>query len=131
MIIYDSDWNPQNDMQAQARCHRIGQTKKVMIYRLTTRASYEEVMFETASRKLGLDQVMGRHSHILTPLLPHSHTLRIALDQAVLNGIETKEGGDGDLHRKLTPAELNSLLRHGAYGALQDDESSKRFCEEV
>ena len=49
----------------------------------------------------------------------------------MLNGIETKEGGDGDLHRKLTPAELNSLLRHGAYGALQDDESSKRFCEEV
>ena len=26
-IIYDSDWNPQNDVQAQARCHRIGQTK--------------------------------------------------------------------------------------------------------
>ena len=67
------------------------------------------------------------------PALPHlsPHLLRIGLDQAVLNGIETKEGGDGDLHRKLTPAELNSLLRHGAYGALQDDESSKRFCEEV
>ena len=61
MIIYDSDWNPQNDMQAQARCHRIGQTK-VMIYRLITRASYEEVMFETASRKLGLDQARGRAS---------------------------------------------------------------------
>ena len=66
------------------------------------------------------------------PALPHSHPIsRIGFDQAVLNGIETKEGGDGDLHRKLTPAELNSLLRHGAYGALQDDESSKRFCEEV
>ena len=62
VIIYDSDWNPQNDMQAQARCHRIGQTKKVMIYRLITRASYEEVMFETASRKLGLDQARGRTS---------------------------------------------------------------------
>ena len=62
VIIYDSDWNPQNDMQAQARCHRIGQTKKVMIYRLITRASYEEVMFETASRKLGLDQARGRAS---------------------------------------------------------------------
>ena len=49
-------------MQAQARCHRIGQTKKVMIYRLITRASYEEVMFETASRKLGLDQARGRAS---------------------------------------------------------------------
>ena len=62
VIIYDSDWNPQNDMQAQARCHRIGQTKKVMIYRLITRASYEEVMFETASRKLGLDQARRRTS---------------------------------------------------------------------
>jgi len=33
VIIYDSDWNPQNDLQAQARCHRIGQQKQVQIYR--------------------------------------------------------------------------------------------------
>lgn len=33
VIIYDSDWNPQNDLQAQARCHRIGQQKMVKIYR--------------------------------------------------------------------------------------------------
>jgi SNF2 family DNA or RNA helicase len=33
VIIFDSDWNPQNDLQAQARCHRIGQTKSVKIYR--------------------------------------------------------------------------------------------------
>jgi hypothetical protein len=31
VIIYDSDWNPQNDIQAQARCHRIGQQKKVQV----------------------------------------------------------------------------------------------------
>ncbi|GMH49541.1 hypothetical protein TL16_g00544, partial [Triparma laevis f. inornata] len=43
-IIYDSDWNPQNDLQAQARCHRIGQTKKVTVYRLVTMNSYEEQM---------------------------------------------------------------------------------------
>ena len=41
-IIYDSDWNPQNDLQAQARCHRIGQTKAVKVYRLLCRATYEE-----------------------------------------------------------------------------------------
>ena len=41
VIIYDSDWNPQNDIQAQARCHRIGQEKKVKIYRLITRNTYE------------------------------------------------------------------------------------------
>ena len=36
VIIFDSDWNPQNDLQAQARVHRIGQQKKVKIYRLVT-----------------------------------------------------------------------------------------------
>ena len=34
VIIYDPDWNPQNDLQAQARCHRIGQKRLVRIYRL-------------------------------------------------------------------------------------------------
>lgn len=33
VIIFDSDWNPQNDMQAQARAHRIGQTQRVTVYR--------------------------------------------------------------------------------------------------
>jgi SNF2 family DNA or RNA helicase len=37
VIIYDSDWNPQNDIQAQARCHRIGQPKDVKIFRSITR----------------------------------------------------------------------------------------------
>lgn len=31
VVIFDSDWNPQNDIQAQARCHRIGQTKPVQV----------------------------------------------------------------------------------------------------
>jgi chromodomain-helicase-DNA-binding protein 7 len=36
IILYDSDWNPQNDIQAMARAHRIGQKKDVTIYRLIT-----------------------------------------------------------------------------------------------
>lgn len=36
VILYDSDWNPQNDVQAMARAHRIGQTKEVTIYRLVS-----------------------------------------------------------------------------------------------
>ena len=52
MIIYDPDWNPQNDVQAQARCHRIGQTKAVRVYRLLCRKAYEGFMFARASRKL-------------------------------------------------------------------------------
>lgn len=57
-IIFDSDWNPQNDLQAQARCHRIGQKKSVKIYRLLTRKSYEMQMFHMSSMKMGLDQAV-------------------------------------------------------------------------
>ncbi|KAG0567323.1 hypothetical protein KC19_7G126300 [Ceratodon purpureus] len=57
-IIYDSDWNPQNDLQAMARCHRIGQTKDVKIYRLITRNTYEQRLFECSSRKYGLDEAI-------------------------------------------------------------------------
>lgn len=57
-IIYDSDWNPQNDLQAQARCHRIGQKKAVQIYRLITRNTYEKTMFDKAGMKLGLDRAI-------------------------------------------------------------------------
>ena len=58
VVIYDSDWNPQNDLQAQARCHRIGQTHDVQVYRLVTRNTYENEMFLRASMKLGLDQAI-------------------------------------------------------------------------
>ncbi|KAI5171981.1 hypothetical protein NEFER03_1246 [Nematocida sp. LUAm3] len=58
VIIFDSDWNPQNDLQAQARCHRIGQTSEVKIYRLVTRNTYEREMFDRASMKLGLDRAI-------------------------------------------------------------------------
>ena len=58
VIIFDSDWNPQNDLQATARAHRIGQKKEVTVYRLITTNSYESEMFEAASRKLGLDKAI-------------------------------------------------------------------------
>ena len=55
VVIYDSDWNPQNDIQATARCHRIGQKKKVTAYRFITANTYERKMFDIASLKKGLD----------------------------------------------------------------------------
>ncbi|KAG1680184.1 hypothetical protein FOA52_000297 [Chlamydomonas sp. UWO 241] len=57
-IIYDSDWNPQNDLQAMARCHRIGQEKEVTVYRLISKDTYEEQLFSTASKKYGLDEAI-------------------------------------------------------------------------
>ena len=58
VVIYDSDWNPQNDLQAMARCHRIGQKSQVSVYRLLSRKTYEMAMFERASMKLGLDRAV-------------------------------------------------------------------------
>uniref|UniRef100_A0A8C6Y584 Chromodomain helicase DNA binding protein 6 n=1 Tax=Naja naja TaxID=35670 RepID=A0A8C6Y584_NAJNA len=103
-IIFDSDWNPQNDLQAQARCHRIGQSKAVKVYRLITRNSYEREMFDKASLKLGLDK-------------------------AVLQDINRKGSNNGV--QQLSKMEVEDLLRKGAYGALMDEEDEgSKFCEE-
>ncbi|KAL2076371.1 hypothetical protein ACEWY4_028035 [Coilia grayii] len=104
-IIFDSDWNPQNDLQAQARCHRIGQSKAVKIYRLITRNSYEREMFDKASLKLGLDK-------------------------AVLQSMSGKENAANGV-QQLSKKEIEDLLRKGAYGALMDEEDEgSKFCEE-
>lgn len=55
VIIFDSDWNPHQDLQAQDRAHRIGQTKEVRIFRLITVDSVEEYILERAQFKLNLD----------------------------------------------------------------------------
>ena len=104
VIIYDSDWNPQNDLQAQARCHRIGQRKAVKIYRLITRNTYEREMFDKASLKLGLDK-------------------------AVLQSMRSDDVRNNTM--QLTKSEIEELLKKGAYGAImEDDNAGDKFCEE-
>ncbi|XP_074646816.1 chromodomain-helicase-DNA-binding protein 8-like isoform X2 [Tubulanus polymorphus] len=104
VIIFDSDWNPQNDLQAQARCHRIGQQKSVKVYRLITRNSYEREMFDKASLKLGLDKAV----------LQSMNQQKNKQDQA-----------------QMTKKEIEDLLKKGAYGALmEDDTAGDQFCEE-
>ncbi|XP_067010146.2 lymphoid-specific helicase isoform X1 [Anabrus simplex] len=58
VIIFDSDWNPQVDLQAQDRCHRIGQTKPVVIYRLVTAGTYDEKIVERANAKRKLEKLI-------------------------------------------------------------------------
>uniref|UniRef100_A0A674HKH2 Chromodomain helicase DNA binding protein 8 n=1 Tax=Taeniopygia guttata TaxID=59729 RepID=A0A674HKH2_TAEGU len=104
-IIFDSDWNPQNDLQAQARCHRIGQSKAVKVYRLITRNSYEREMFDKASLKLGLDK-------------------------AVLQSMSGREGAIPGI-QQFSKKEIEDLLRKGAYAAIMDeDDEGAKFCEE-
>ncbi|KAL0207656.1 hypothetical protein P9112_012284 [Eukaryota sp. TZLM1-RC] len=58
VVIFDSDWNPQNDLQAEARAHRIGQKKVVKIFRVVSKDSVEEEVLERAKKKLVLDHVV-------------------------------------------------------------------------
>ncbi|KAH0798843.1 SNF2 family N-terminal domain containing protein [Histomonas meleagridis] len=98
VIIYDSDWNPQNDIQAQARCHRIGQKSVVKVYRLITRGTYESQMFERASKKLGLDHVI-------------------------------LDGGEFNTQTPMKADEIEKMLREGAYGIFNDDDTElDNFC---
>ncbi|KAI5991718.1 SNF2 family N-terminal domain-containing protein [Pisolithus orientalis] len=58
VILYDSDWNPQADLQAMDRAHRIGQSKQVYVFRFITEDTVEERMLERAAQKLRLDQLV-------------------------------------------------------------------------
>jgi len=64
VVLYDSDWNPQADLQAMDRCHRIGQTKPVHVYRLVTESSVEEKVVERAQQKLKLDAVVVQQGRL-------------------------------------------------------------------
>lgn len=56
VIIHDIDFNPYNDKQAEDRCHRMGQTKPVSIYKFVTEGTIEEGMFMVAQQKLNLEK---------------------------------------------------------------------------
>lgn len=55
VVIFDSDFNPQVDLQAIARAHRIGQDKQVTVYRLLSKDTLEEKMYQIQMMKLQLD----------------------------------------------------------------------------
>lgn len=58
VLLYDSDWNPQADLQAMDRAHRIGQKKQVQVFRFVTEHAIEEKVLERAAQKLRLDQLV-------------------------------------------------------------------------
>ncbi|KAG2374630.1 hypothetical protein C9374_010649 [Naegleria lovaniensis] len=105
VIIYDSDWNPQNDLQAQARCHRIGQTKEVKVYRLLTKNTKEKEIFERASMKLGLDRAVLSSNNEF---------------------VQSSSKGSTQNKPALEKEELELLLRHGAYSAFKIDDTEEQ-----
>ena len=108
VVIYDSDWNPQNDVQATARAHRIGQQFEVSCYRLVTAKTYEATMFERASKKLGLDQAIFMGGNF-----------------------KTTDAGDRDKdEKKMNKQEMETLLKKGILGFINDDEQAEQQFED-
>ncbi|KAI0995888.1 hypothetical protein K3495_g12293 [Podosphaera aphanis] len=66
VILYDSDWNPQQDLQAQDRVHRIGQKKPVIIFRLATRGTVEEDLLLSADAKRRLEKLVIKKGNLRT-----------------------------------------------------------------
>ncbi|KAB5522783.1 hypothetical protein PHYPO_G00163400 [Pangasianodon hypophthalmus] len=65
VILYDSDWNPQVDLQAMDRAHRIGQKKPVRVFRLITENTVEERIVERAEMKLRLDSIVIQQGRLI------------------------------------------------------------------
>lgn len=101
VIIFDSDWNPQNDLQAQARAHRIGQKNQVNIYRLVTKNSVEEDIVERAKQKMVLDHLVIQRMDT---------TGRTVLDKGSKSGTPFSKD------------ELNAILKFGAEQLFQEDD---------
>ncbi|GFR46603.1 hypothetical protein Agub_g8206, partial [Astrephomene gubernaculifera] len=117
-ILYDSDWNPQWDLQAMARVHRIGQTRPVHVYRLVSEGSVEERMQRRAEAKLYLDQMVNRGSTGTSQQLEGLHAgevlamLRFGADRIFRN-----EAGDMPSEEQLEAIMDRSRMQGGVSAA--------------
>lgn len=105
VIIFDTDWNPHQDLQAQDRAHRIGQKNEVRILRLITNDSVEEVILERAHQKLDIDGKViqaGKFDNKSTAEEQEEFLKRLL--EAEVDG-ETKDDNDS-----LDDEELNEIL---------------------
>ena len=89
VILFDSDWNPQNDLQAQARAHRIGQKQQVVVLRLITSSTIEEKVLATAHQKLK-DEAMVIQAGMFHDHYSHT-TSRTMVERAMREQLEGED----------------------------------------
>jgi len=119
VILFDSDWNPQVDLQAQDRAHRIGQKKQVHIYRLLTADTIEEKILERAELKLRMDAVVIQGGRA-------DSSNKIGGDQmlaAIRYGADKVFRGDG---AAITDDDIDAIINRGK----EKTEAMKKVLEE-
>lgn len=109
VIIFDSDWNPQNDLQAMARAHRIGQKSHVSVYRFVSKDTMEEDVLERAKKKMVLEYAIIN---------------QMDTSQAHLSG-KTGNGKDVTKPDNLSREELTAVLKYGAQKLFDKDNTQQ------
>lgn len=90
VILFDSDWNPQQDLQAQDRAHRIGQTRPVIVYRLATKGTVEEELLMSADAKRRLEKLVIKKGGFRT--MGQKLNLSEDLDKETLKALLLRDG---------------------------------------
>ncbi|CCE29350.1 hypothetical protein E4U22_007770 [Claviceps purpurea] len=115
VVLYDSDWNPQADLQAMDRAHRIGQTKQVVVYRFVTDNAIEEKVLERAAQKLRLDQLVIQQGRAQTAAKAAAN--KDELLSMIQHGAEKvfqSKGTIGDLGKEvLDDDDIDAILNQG------------------
>ncbi|KAL1306662.1 hypothetical protein AAFC00_005335 [Neodothiora populina] len=114
VILFDSDWNPQADLQAMARAHRIGQKNPVSIYRLVSKDTVEEEVLERARNKLILEHITI-HQAITEK---EANMLKASLDAA---GVGTNEPVSSD--------DISRILRRRGQKMFEQSGNQKKLEE--
>ena len=123
MAPHPSDWNPQQDRQAQDRCHRIGQKRPVIIYRFATKGTVEEHMLRVAAAKLRLTKLVIKKGGMFDLSLANDKNDRSMLDGLLLKESEVYHVPEsGEL---LTDADLDVLCDR--YVSAEHLKAGKRY----
>ncbi|VAH83090.1 unnamed protein product [Triticum turgidum subsp. durum] len=92
VIIYDPDFNPFMDLQAQSRAHRIGQTRPVVVYQLITKCSVEEKILQKSKQKLAIENMLMNSSNSKKPSVDELqsillHGAKTIVDKKKINAV--------------------------------------------
>ncbi|XWS08634.1 hypothetical protein CRYUN_Cryun40dG0018600 [Craigia yunnanensis] len=124
VIIYDSDWNPQVDLQAQDRAHRIGQKKEVQVFRFCTEYTIEEKVIERAYKKLALDALVIQQGRLAEQKTVNKDELL----QMVRFGAEMVFSSKDST---ITDEDIDRIIAKGEAATAELDAKMKKFTEDA
>ncbi|XWS57208.1 hypothetical protein CRYUN_Cryun09bG0154400 [Craigia yunnanensis] len=114
VIFYDSDWNPAMDQQAQDRCHRIGQTREVHIYRLISESTIEENILKKANQKRALDDLVIQSGGYNTEFLKKLDPMELFSGHRTLSvkSIQKEKNHNSGIEDSVSNADLEAALKY-------------------